>query len=61
MYQPVVSMHTQDLMFSQYLALLTVVDVFCVMSLREALRLCFQEGYRPFSVRWVDFLFSGMA
>ncbi|KAF8575194.1 glycosyltransferase family 20 protein [Ramaria rubella] len=34
-YQPVVFLHTQDLTFSQYLALLTVADAFIVTSLRE--------------------------
>ena len=31
-YQPIVFLHTQDLTFSQYLALLTVADVFLVTS-----------------------------
>jgi trehalose 6-phosphate synthase/phosphatase len=38
-YQPVVFLHTQDLTFSQYLALLTVADAFLVTSLREGMAL----------------------
>lgn len=38
-YQPVVFLHTQDLTFSQYLALLTVADAFIVTSLREGMAL----------------------
>ncbi|TFK27244.1 hypothetical protein FA15DRAFT_666537 [Coprinopsis marcescibilis] len=38
-YQPVVFLHTQDLTFSQYLALLTVGDAFIVTSLREGMAL----------------------
>ena len=37
MYQPVVFLHTQDLTFSQYLALLTVGNAFMVTSLREGM------------------------
>lgn len=40
-YQPVVFLHTQDLTFSQYLALLTVADAFLVTSLREGMALRF--------------------
>ena len=53
-YQPVVFLHTQDLTFSQYLALLTVADAFCVTSLREGMALrthedveCQEGRYRP--------------
>lgn len=38
-YQPVVFLHTQDLTFNQYLALLTVADTFMVSSLREGMAL----------------------
>ncbi|KAF6749841.1 trehalose-phosphatase [Ephemerocybe angulata] len=38
-YQPVVFLHTQDLTFSQYLALLSVGDAFVVTSLREGMAL----------------------
>jgi trehalose 6-phosphate synthase/phosphatase len=38
-YQPVIFLHTQDLTFSQYLALLTVADAFLVTSLREGMAL----------------------
>jgi trehalose 6-phosphate synthase/phosphatase len=38
-YQPVVFLHTHDLTFSQYLALLTVADAFLVTSLREGMAL----------------------
>ena len=46
-YQPVVFLHTEDLSFSQYLALLTVADAFLVTSMREgmALRSVDQYGY----------------
>lgn len=53
-YQPVVFLHTQDLTFSQYLALLTVADAFVVTSLREGMALrthefveCQEERHRP--------------
>ncbi|KAF9522515.1 alpha,alpha-trehalose-phosphate synthase [Crepidotus variabilis] len=53
-YQPVVFLHTQDLTFSQYLALLTVADAFIVTSLREGMALrthefveCQEGSYRP--------------
>ena len=36
-YQPIVFLHTQDVTFSQYLALLTVADAFLVTSLREGM------------------------
>ncbi|QRV75032.1 glycosyltransferase family 20 protein [Ceratobasidium sp. AG-Ba] len=38
-YQPIVFLHTQDLTFSQYLALLTAADAFFVASLREGMAL----------------------
>jgi trehalose 6-phosphate synthase/phosphatase len=38
-YQPVVFLHTQDLTFSQYLALLKIGDAFIVTSLREGMAL----------------------
>ena len=53
-YQPVVFLHTQDLTFSQYLALLTVADAFIVTSLREGMALrthefveCQEGRFRP--------------
>ncbi|KAH7922278.1 glycosyltransferase family 20 protein [Leucogyrophana mollusca] len=53
-YQPVVFLHTQDLTFSQYLALLTVADAFLVTSLREGMALrthefveCQEGRHRP--------------
>ncbi|KAI0056939.1 alpha-trehalose-phosphate synthase [Artomyces pyxidatus] len=38
-YQPVVFLHTEDLSFSQYLALLTIADAFLVTSMREGMAL----------------------
>lgn len=38
-YQPIVFLHTHELTFSQYLALLTVADAFLVTSLREGMAL----------------------
>ncbi|KAG1773693.1 glycosyltransferase family 20 protein [Suillus placidus] len=38
-YQPVVFLHTQEVTFSQYLALLTIADAFLVTSLREGMAL----------------------
>ena len=51
-YQPVVFLHTQDLTFSQYLALLTVANVFMVASLREGMALRAHESveYRKWRV-----------
>ncbi|KAI0742614.1 glycosyltransferase family 20-domain-containing protein [Daedaleopsis nitida] len=53
-YQPVVFLHTQDLTFSQYLALLTVADAFMVTSQREGMALrahefveCQEQRRRP--------------
>ena len=64
-YQPVVFLHTQDLTFNQYLALLTVADTFMVSSLREGMALrshefveCQEERKRPLilSEVGVDFI-----
>ena len=38
-YQPIVFLHTQEVMFGQYLASLTVADAFLVTSLREGMAL----------------------
>ncbi|EKM52411.1 glycosyltransferase family 20 protein [Phanerochaete carnosa HHB-10118-sp] len=53
-YQPLVFLHTQDLTFNQYLALLTVADAFIVTSLREGMALrthefveCQEGRHRP--------------
>ncbi|KAJ8489164.1 hypothetical protein ONZ45_g13684 [Pleurotus djamor] len=53
-WQPVVFLHTQDLTFTQYLALLSVADAFLVTSLREGMALrtheyveCQDGRYRP--------------
>ncbi|TCD64575.1 hypothetical protein EIP91_003902 [Steccherinum ochraceum] len=53
-YQPIVFLHTQDLTFNQYLALLTVADAFMVTSLREGMALrthefveCQELRHRP--------------
>ncbi|KAG8894560.1 hypothetical protein FRB99_001137, partial [Tulasnella sp. 403] len=53
-YTPVVLLHTNELNFSQYLALLTVADAFLVTSLREGMALrtheyieCQEERKRP--------------
>lgn len=53
-YQPIIFFHTQDVTFSQYLALLTVADCFIVTSLREGMALrthefieCQAERQRP--------------
>ena len=55
-YQPVVSLHTQHLAFSQYLALLIVGDAFIVTSSREGVALrthgyveCQVGKYKPLS------------
>ncbi|KAF8963230.1 alpha,alpha-trehalose-phosphate synthase [Flammula alnicola] len=45
-YQPVVFLHTQDLTFSQYLALLTVADAFIVTSLRRFTGSYSYSGFR---------------
>jgi len=64
-YQPVVFLHTQDLTFNQYLALLTVADTFMISSLREGMALrsheyveCQEERKRPLilSEVGVDFI-----
>lgn len=66
-YQPIVFLHTQDLTFSQYLALLTVADAFIVTSLREGMALrthefveCQEGSYRPLILSEVrgDYLLS---
>lgn len=61
-YQPVVFLHTQDLTFSQYLALLTVADAFLVTSLREGMALrahefveCQDGRHRPLILSEVCF------
>lgn len=53
-YQPIVFFQTQDLTFSQYLALLTIADCFIVTSMREGMALrthefveCQAERKRP--------------
>ncbi|KAG8835268.1 hypothetical protein FRC17_004575 [Serendipita sp. 399] len=53
-YQPIIFFHTQDVTFSQYLALLTVADCFIVTSMREGMALrtheyveCQTERKRP--------------
>jgi trehalose 6-phosphate synthase complex regulatory subunit len=53
-YQPVVFLYTEDLSFSQYLALLTVADAFLVTSMREGMALrthefveCQEKRHRP--------------
>ncbi|KAF8439720.1 glycosyltransferase family 20 protein [Boletus edulis BED1] len=53
-YQPIVFLHTQEVTFSQYLALLTVADAFLVTSLREGMALrthefveCQEGRHRP--------------
>ncbi|KAJ7837220.1 alpha,alpha-trehalose-phosphate synthase [Mycena olivaceomarginata] len=50
-YQPVVFLPTQDLTFSQYLALLTVADAFLVTSLREGMALRTHEFVDEFTDR----------
>ena len=64
-YQPVVFLHTQDLTFSQYLALLTTADVFLVTSLREGMALrahefveCQEDRRRVLVLSEVGFLLS---
>ena len=44
-YQPVVFLHTEDLSFSQYLALLTIADAFLVTSMREGMALRFVSPF----------------
>lgn len=63
-YQPVVFLHTQDLTFNQYLALLTVADTFMVSSLREGMALrsheyveCQEERKRPLILSEVGLYF----
>ena len=64
-YQPVVFLHTQDLTFSQYLALLVVADAFMVTSLREGMALrthefveCQEGRFRPLILSEVGCLLS---
>jgi len=66
-YQPVVFLHTQDLTFSQYLALLTVADAFCVSSLREGMALrtheyveCQEGTHRPLILSEVGIFSSSL-
>ncbi|KAG9043488.1 hypothetical protein FS837_009481 [Tulasnella sp. UAMH 9824] len=61
-YTPVVLLHTTELNFSQYLALLTVADAFMVSSLREGMALrthefieCQEERKRPLILSEVQF------
>jgi trehalose 6-phosphate synthase/phosphatase len=61
-YQPVVFLHTQDLTFSQYLALLKIGDAFIVTSLREGMALrthefveCQEARHRPLILSEVKF------
>jgi trehalose-6-phosphate synthase len=67
-YQPVVFLHTQDLTFNQYLALLTVADTFMVSSLREGMALrsheyveCQEERKRPLILSEVGLYFISLA
>ena len=53
-YQPVIFLHTEDLSFAQYLALLTIADAFLVTSMREGMALrthefveCQEQRRRP--------------
>jgi trehalose 6-phosphate synthase/phosphatase len=61
-YQPVVFLHTQDLTFSQYLALLKIGDAFIVTSWREGMALrthefveCQESRHRPLILSEVKF------
>ena len=63
-YQPVVFLHTQDLTFTQYLALLSVADAFIVTSLREGMALrthefveCQEGKWRPLVLSEVCLVF----
>lgn len=55
-YQPIVFLHTQDLTFNQYLALLTVADAFMVTSLREGMALRFVHPYNSNSLSLLKLL-----
>ncbi|KAF8890790.1 glycosyltransferase family 20-domain-containing protein [Gymnopilus junonius] len=57
-YQPVVFLHTQDLTFSQYLALLSVADAFIVTSLREGMALRTHEFVECQEGRWRPLILS---
>ncbi|RDB18114.1 putative alpha,alpha-trehalose-phosphate synthase [UDP-forming] subunit [Hypsizygus marmoreus] len=57
-YQPVVFLHTQDLTFSQYLALLSVADAFMVTSLREGMALRTHEFVECQEGRWRPLILS---
>ncbi|KAG5642279.1 hypothetical protein DXG03_003056 [Asterophora parasitica] len=57
-YQPVVFLHTQDLTFSQYLALLSVADAFIVTSLREGMALRTHEFVECQEGRWRPLVLS---
>lgn len=53
-YQPVIFLHTGDMSFAQYLALLTIADAFIVTSMREGMALrthefveCQEGRHRP--------------
>lgn len=53
-YQPVIFLHTGDMSFAQYLALLTIADAFMVTSMREGMALrahefveCQEKRHRP--------------
>ncbi|GLB44271.1 putative trehalose-phosphatase [Lyophyllum shimeji] len=57
-YQPVVFLHTQDLTFSQYLALLSAADAFIVTSLREGMALRTHEFVECQEGRWRPLILS---
>ncbi|KAG6913660.1 hypothetical protein DXG01_005280, partial [Tephrocybe rancida] len=57
-YQPVVFLHTQDLTFSQYLALLSAADAFIVTSLREGMALRSHEFVECQEGRWRPLVLS---
>ncbi|KAG6816474.1 hypothetical protein H0H87_005761 [Tephrocybe sp. NHM501043] len=57
-YQPVVFLHTQDLTFSQYLALLSAADAFLVTSLREGMALRSHEFVECQEGRWRPLILS---
>ncbi|KAF8063976.1 alpha,alpha-trehalose-phosphate synthase [Lyophyllum atratum] len=57
-YQPVVFLHTQDLTFSQYLALLSAADAFMVTSLREGMALRTHEFVECQEGRWRPLILS---
>jgi hypothetical protein len=57
-YQPVVFLHTQDLTFTQYIALLSVADAFIVTSLREGMALRTHEFVECQEGRWRPLVLS---